>query len=231
MNDGESNRNTTYDNITNKKYVDGNAKNIYYTQFNFTVFIFFIVIFVLCSSVTIIFFILYLDGNEKIFFYIFIPLGILVLILIITSFFPLFSKIIVDIPNESIIIKKFTILICLNKTNYINLKEIEKVSIEKNTKVHYENNGTVYDGFNLVFIINKDKVINGLIGEIDKNFESQKLFDFLRESLPSDIPVSSDLMEINELYPNLNTQRVVGSSAPNYINLNESSPSTALDFE
>jgi hypothetical protein len=231
MDDVESNKNTTYDYITNKKFVDGNTKNIYYTQFNFTVFIIFIIFFVVCSSITIIFIVLYLDGNEKFIYYIFIPLGILVFILIRTSFFPLFSKIIVDIPNESIIINKFTILFCLNKTNYINLKEIEKISIEKNTKVHYENNGTVYDGFNLVFIINKDKVIYGLTGEIDKNFESQKLFDFLRESLPSNIPVSSDLMEINELYPNLNTQRVVGSSAPNYINLNESSPSTALDFE
>ncbi len=229
MNDSENDKNTSYD-ITNKKFVDSNTKNTYYTQFNFRVFLFFIVFFVICSAITIIFFILFLDGNDNFIYYIFLPLGILVSVFIITSFFPLFSKIFVDIQNESIIIINYKILFCLNKTNYINLREIEKISIEKNTKVHYESNGAVYDGFNLVFIINKDKTINGLIGEIDKNFESQKLFDFLRESLPSNIPVSSDLMEINELYPNLSTQRVVGSSAPNYINLNENAPSTALDF-
>ena len=234
MNEEENNKNISYDNpnITNKKFIDGINKNVYYTQFNITVFLFFVIFFVLCSAVAICLFIIYLNGSTEFIYYTFIPIGILIIILIISSMYPLFTQITIDRINELIILKQCKILFCLNKTNYINLKEIEKVVIEKNTSVHYEINGVVYDGFNLVFIINKDKQIKGLIGEIDKNLESQKLFDFLREALPKNIPVSSDLMEINELYPNLNSQRIVGSSA-SYINLNDGSSlsSTALSFE
>ncbi len=234
MNEDENNKNISYDNpnITNKKFIDGINKNVYYTQFNITVFLFFVIFFVLCSAIAICLFIIYLNGSTEFIYYTLIPIGILIIILIISSMYPLFTQIIIDRINELIILKHCKILFCLNKTNYINLKEIEKVVIEKNTSVHYEINGVVYDGFNLVFIINKDKQIKGLIGEIDKNLESQKLFDFLREALPKNIPVSSDLMEINELYPNLNSQRIVGSSA-SYINLNDGSSlsSTALSFE
>ncbi len=234
MNEDENNKNISYDNpnITNKKFIDGINKNVYYTQFNITVFLFFVIFFVLCSAIAICLFIIYLNGSTEFIYYTLIPIGILIIILIISSMYPLFTQITIDRINELIILKHCKILFCLNKTNYINLKEIEKVVIEKNTSVHYEINGVVYDGFNLVFIINKDKQIKGLIGEIDKNLESQKLFDFLREALPKNIPVSSDLMEINELYPNLNSQRIVGSSA-SYINLNDGSSlsSTALSFE
>ena len=234
MNEDQNNKNISYDNpnITNKKFIDGINKNIYYTQFNITVFLFFVIFFVLCSASAICLFIIYLNGSTEFIYYTFIPIGILIIILILSSMSPLFTKIIIDRINELIILKHCKILFCLNRANYINLKEIEKVVIEKNTSVHYEINGVVYDGFNLVFFINKDKEIKGLIGEIDKNFESQKLFDFLREALPKNIPVSSDLMEINELYPNLNSQRIVGSSA-SYMNLNDgaSLPSTALSFE
>ena len=234
MNEDENNKNISYDNpnITNKKFIDGINKNVYYTQFNITVFLFFVIFFVLCSAIAICLFIIYLNGSKEFIYYTLIPIGILIIILIISSMYPLFTQITIDRINELIILKHCKILFCLNKTNYINLKEIEKVVIEKNTSVHYEINGVVYDGFNLVFIINKDKQIKGLIGEIDKNLESQKLFDFLREALPKNIPVSSDLMEINELYPNLNSQRIIGSSA-SYINLNDGSSlsSTALSFE
>lgn len=221
-------------NINNKKIMDKeNEENIYYTQFNFTIFLFFVIFFVLCSAISIGLFIIYLNGKSEYIYYIIIPIGIFIFCLIITSFFPLFTKIIVDIRNELIIIKHFTILFCLNKTNNINLREIEQVTIEKNTNVHYEMNGVGYEGYNLVFIVNKGKEIKVLEGEIDKNFESQKIFDFLRESLPKDIPISSDLMEINEIYPNLNSQRIVGSSTNNiYTNLNNQfMHGTALSFE
>ena len=79
--------------------------------------------------------------------------------------------------------------------------------------------------------MSKDKTIKGLIGEIDKGFESQKLFEFLREAVPKNIPISSDLMEINELYPNLNSQRIVGSTEATYSKLNSSIPAPALSFE
>ena len=169
-----------------------NEKNIYFTQFNFKLFLLFLLFFVSCSALAIWLFIIYLDGKDEYIYYIIIPIIILTFGAIITSFFPLFTKIIIDIENDLIIFKDIKILFCLNKTNSLNLSEIEQVIVEKNTNVHYEMNGTKYDGFNLVFKMKKDKELRVLNGEEDKNFESQKIFDFLRETLPKNIPVSSD---------------------------------------
>ena len=212
-----------------------NEKNIFFTQFNFKIFSLFLLFFVSCSALTTWLFIIYLDGKNEYVYYIIIPIIILTFGTIITTFFPLFTKISIDIENDLIVFKHIKILFCLNKTNCLNLSEIDQVIVEKNTNVHYEMNGTKYDGYNLVFKMKKDKELKVLNGEEDNNFESQKIFDFLREILPKNIPISSDLMEINEIYPNLNSQRIVGSTSSqnDYTKLNNQIiPSgTALSFE
>ena len=220
-------------NKTNKDEMDPKDKdNIYYTHFHFNILIFFIICFILCSIISVWFFIIYLDGNESFLYYSIIPLIILLFITIITSFYPLFSKIVVDITNDLITIVHIKILFCLNKYLYIKFDDIEMVSIEKNTKVNYRINGDNYDAYNLIFKIKKDKKIIAMDSEIDNNFESQKLFEFLRDELPKNIPVSSDLITINELYPNIKTNRVMSSSNNNsYIKINEVQGNTALDFE
>ena len=220
-------------NKTNKDEMDPKDKdNIYYTHFHFNILIFFIICFILCSIISVWFFIIYLDGNESFLYYSIIPLIILLFITIITSFYPLFSKIVVDITNNLITIVHIKILFCLNKYLYIKFDDIEMVSIEKNTKVNYKINGDNYDAYNLIFKIKKDKKIIAMDSEIDNNFESQKLFEFLRDELPKNIPVSSDLITINELYPNIKTNRVMSSSNNNsYIKINKVQGNTALDFE
>ena len=220
-------------NKTNKDEMDPKDKdNIYYTHFHFNILIFFIICFILCSIISVWFFIIYLDGNESFLYYSIIPLIILLFITIITSFYPLFSKIVVDITNDLITIVHIKILFCLNKYLYIKFDDIEMVSIEKNTKVNYKINGDNYDAYNLIFKIKKDKKIIAMDSEIDNNFESQKLFEFLRDELPKNIPVSSDLITINELYPNIKTNRVMSSSNNNsYIKINKVQGNTALDFE
>ena len=108
------------------------------------------------------------------------------------------------------------------------MDDIELVSIEKNTKL------INYDAYNLIFKMKKDKKIIGLEGEIDKNYESQNLFEFLRTSLPKSISVSSDLMTINENYPGIKTNRVVSNSKDSYLNINQINQmqtNTALEFE
>ena len=91
-------------NKTNKDEMDPKDKdNIYYTHFHFNILIFFIICFILCSIISVWFFIIYLDGNESFLYYSIIPLIILLFITIITSFYPLFSKIVVDIKNNLII--------------------------------------------------------------------------------------------------------------------------------
>lgn len=220
-------------NKTNKDEMDPKDKdNIYYTHFHFNILIFFIICFILCSIISVWFFIIYLDGNESFLYYSIVPLIILLFITIITSFYPLFSKIVVDITNDLITIVHIKILFCLNKYLYIKFDDIEMVSIEKNTKVNYKINGDNYDAYNLIFKIKKDKKIIAMDSEIDNNFESQKLFEFLRDELPKNIPVSSDLITINELYPNIKTNRVMSSSNNNsYIKINKVQGNTALDFE
>ena len=200
-------------------------KNIYYTQFNFGVFLFFIIFFILCSLSSIGLFITFLNGSDDFIYYSIIPIIVLVFTTIISSIYPIFNKITVDIQNELITISHIKILFCLNKYIYINLDDIELVSIEKNIKIHN------YDAYNLTFKIKKDKKIIGIEGEIDKNYESQNLFEFMRDALPKYIPVSSDLVTINELYPNIKTNRVISDLKNNYIKINKVQGNTALDFE
>ena len=208
------------------KFEEG--KNIYYNQFKITVFAIFIISFILCSVFAIIFFIIYLNGDDIFIYYSIIPMILLVFIALLSSFYPLFSKIKIDTQKKLITITHIKILFCLNKYLYINLDDIELVSLEKNIKLFN------YDAFNLIFKLKKDKKIIGLEGEIDKNYESQNLFEFLRTSLPKSISVSSDLMTINENYPGMKTNRVISSSKTSYINVNEINKThekTALEFE
>ena len=200
-------------------------KNIYYTQFNINVFIFFIIFFILCSLCLIGLFIMFLNSNDEFIYYSIVPIIVLVFITLLSSIYPLFNKIVIDKKNELITITRIKILFCLNKYLYINMNDIELVSIEKNIKIHQ------YDAYNLIFKIKKDKKIVGIEGKIDQNYESQNLFEFLREALPKYIQVSSDLITINELYPNIKTDRVMSESKTAYINLNKVQGNTALDFE
>ena len=152
---------------------------------------------------------------------------------IIASIYPLFSKIIIDIQNELITIVHIKLLFCLNKYLYIKLDDIEYVSIEKNSKINYKSYKENCDVYNLIFKIKKEKKIIGIDSEIDNNSESQHLFEFLRDALPKNISISSDLNTINELYQNNKTNRIMSSSKNEYININinKSQGNTALDFE
>ena len=226
FNDEKYNKENTT--IKNKNLEDKNSmehKNIYYTQFNKKIFMFFIIFFILCSLVSVWLFIIYLDGYDKFIYYSTIPLVILFFATLIISFYPIFSKIIIDIQNEIVTISYIKILFCLNKYLYINFHDIELISIEKNNRIYN------YDAYNLIFKIKKDKKIIALEGEKDTDYESQNLFEFMREALPKYISVSSDLITINQMYPNIKTDRVSSSSNNVYVNLNKVQGNTALDFE
>ena len=208
-------------------------QKIYFTQFKTNIFVYVIICFILCVILSIGFFIKYLDGNDLFLYYSIIPLIFLLFITIIASIYPLFSKIIIDIQNELIIIVHIKLLFCLNKYLYIKLDDIEYVSIEKNSKINYKSYKENCDVYNLIFKIKKEKKIIGIDSEIDNNSESQNLFEFLRDALPKNISISSDLNTINELYQNNKTNRVMSSSKNEYININinKSQGNTALDFE
>ena len=208
-------------------------QKVYFTQFKTNIFVYFIICFILCVILSIGFFIKYLDGNDSFLYYSIIPLIFLLFITIITSIYPLFSKIIIDIQNQLITIVHIKLLFCLNKYLYIKLDDIEYVSIEKNSKINYRSDKDNCDVYNLIFKIKKEKKIIGIDSEIDNNSESQNLFEFLRDALPKNISISSDLNTINELYQNNKTNRVMSSSKNEYvnININKSPGNTALDFE
>ena len=53
---------------------------------------------------------------------------------------------------------------------------------------------------NIIFKIKKDKKIIAIDSEIDKNSESQNLFEFMRDALPKNISLSSDLTTIKYLF-------------------------------
>ena len=125
-------------------------QKIYFTQFKTNIFVYFIICFILCVILSIGFFIKYLYGNDLFLYYSIIPLIFLLFITIITSIYPLFSKIIIDIQNQLITIVHIKLLFCLNKYLYIKLDDIEYVSIEKNSKINYKSYKENCDVYNLI---------------------------------------------------------------------------------
>ena len=63
--------------------------------------------------------------------------------------------------------------------------EVKKLIIDKNESIHYNINDFEYDAFKLEFLLQNNQIETVLSGIIDKNNESQNVFNIFRNLLPN----------------------------------------------
>ena len=92
-------------------------------------------------------------------------------------------------------VKTIKIYCCFNKTKKILINDLQKVLIQRDNS----NKGSSINGIEVVFVLNNESEIKGGSGIINYNNESNEIYNFLRNSLPENIPIeiSKSLKEIN----------------------------------
>ena len=125
-----------------------------------------------------------------------IPGAIYLLAFLIANCFPIYSTIAVDNAKQCLIVKSLKIIFCCSKNYRINIDEILWIDISLNPNVSLEINDEKYYGFNVeVKLKNGDSYIV-ISGQIDKDNESGKVKDFLKENLPSSITIETTNLNI-----------------------------------
>ena len=93
-------------------------------------------------------------------------------------------------------IKTIKLYCCFNKTKTIIINEIQKVLIQRDNSVKYEVNGRQVDAIEVIFVLNNESEIKGCSGIINSNNESNKIYHFLRNSLPQNILIEGNLVNL-----------------------------------
>ena len=63
--------------------------------------------------------------------------------------------------------------------------EVKKLIIDKDESIHYKINDFEYDAFKVEFLLQNNQIETVLSGIIDKNNESQNVFNIFRNLLPN----------------------------------------------
>ena len=93
-------------------------------------------------------------------------------------------------------IKTIKLYCCFNKTKTIPINEIQKVLIQKDNKVNYQVNDRQIDAIEVIFQLHNQSEIKGCSGLINSNNESYKIYNFLRNSLPQNILIEGNLVNL-----------------------------------
>ena len=105
----------------------------------------------------------------------------------------LYTSIDIDPFVSLITIKTKKLFCCLSKTRVFEFNNIKKMIIKLDPSTHYRINGVPYNAFKIEVLPTNNEIFEALSGVMDKNFESKKAFDILRNSLPSNIQVENEL--------------------------------------
>ena len=82
---------------------------------------------------------------------------------------------------------------CFSTKKVFPYSNVQKVIIKKDTSHSYNN----YYCFKMEILLGTNEVVHVFSGVIDKDNEGRKVCGFLRESLPSNIIVESELDNLN----------------------------------
>ena len=93
-------------------------------------------------------------------------------------------------------VKTIKLYCCFNKTKTIQINDIQKVLIQKDFKVKYVINGRPVDAIEVIFKLNNEREIKGCSGIMNSNNESNKMYNFLRNALPQNIPIEGNLVSV-----------------------------------
>ena len=132
-------------------------------------------------------------------FMLFIPIFILTLSLIFSCVSSLYDTIAIDLELGIITTKNNKFLFCFGQKQSFGLIEIEQILIQINNNIDFSQNDVHYNCFDVIFKLLNGKEIKGIIGLVDKNNESQKIIEFLKKTIPSNIPINGDFLERNNI--------------------------------
>ena len=93
-------------------------------------------------------------------------------------------------------IKTIKLYCCFNKTKKIQINDIQKILIDKDNKVNYKINNRQVDAIEVIFKLQNEREIIGCSGIINSNDESNKIYHFLRNSLPQNILIEGNLVNL-----------------------------------
>ena len=93
-------------------------------------------------------------------------------------------------------IKTIKLCCCFNKTKTIQINDIQKILIQKSNKVIFKNNNRQVDTIEVIFKLQNEREIKGCSGIININNESNKIYHFLRNSLPQNILIEGNLVNL-----------------------------------
>jgi hypothetical protein len=126
----------------------------------------------------------------------FIPLIFLIISIIIGSCCNLYYSFNIDINSGVIYIDIKKMCCCLNKKKIVLIKDIRTIIVQVDMKASYKVNGIIHKFFEIIFVLNDGKIVEGCSGVADINGEGKKAFSILRDNLPQNINFVEDLIAI-----------------------------------
>ena len=103
----------------------------------------------------------------------------------------------IDPYVKEITIKNVKMCCCFSTKKVFPYSNVQKVIIKKDKSHSYEINDDHYYSFKMEILLGTNEVVHVFSGVIDKDNEGRKVCGILRESLPSNIIVESELDNLN----------------------------------
>ena len=100
----------------------------------------------------------------------------------------LYSSITIDPISGTFLINNKKLCCCFSKTKEFKIDELKKVKIQKDYR-YYSKSNNMYRVFKVQILLQNNLIINGFSEVLDKNNESQKAYNILRNSLPNNIDI------------------------------------------
>ena len=166
-------------------------KNTYKTRFNILSCIFFLVGIVLGGGTIIFINFNYIKRSDKNIIYIFLFI-FAIMFTCVGGNLPLYISFHIDTYIEIIKVKTVKLFFCFNKSKKIQINDVQKIIIQKDVSVKYVINGKQVDAIEVIFKLNNESEIKGCSGVFNTNNECNKIYNFLRFSLPENILVEGN---------------------------------------
>ena len=83
---------------------------------------------------------------------------------------------------------------CFRRTK-LQINDIQQVIVQIGDSTSYKINGIPYNAFEIIFKLNNGREVTGCSGVIDKDGESRKAYDIIRNTLSQNIKFGGNLVE------------------------------------
>ena len=167
----------------------------YKTPLNIVFCILCVVYTIVGTLVFIILFSIAISRDSKMFIYFsFMPLIFDLIAFIMGCCSTLYYSITVDQYQQIICIKSRKFSFCFNKKTIVQIGEIDNVIVQADHSITYKINNVSYNAFEINFQLRDGRNIRAISGVINKDNESQKAINILRNAFPQEVCFGGDLV-------------------------------------